>query len=380
MPTVRYIDLFAGIGGFHYGIDRINSARPDEEANTNIADVKNQTIGNQKAFSCVYSNEWNQYASSVYKKHYGKCDTTDITRVTAEDIPDHDLLVGGFPCQAFSMAGKRAGFNDTRGTLFFDVARILKAKRPRYFILENVKGLLSHEHGQTFKTILTVLADFGYNIQWNVFNSRHFGVPQNRERVYIIGNLRGLPRPEILFITGKNGEDIRVGRNDEPETERVIRTRQLGQNGKLTSPIANAIQSTEIPCVIDNAYPNRARVFSKYAPTVRDYGSGGNKMPMVVDHGKAKLTEVANTVDANYFKGLDNHGQRTGIKEGARIRRLTPVECERLQGFPDNYTKYGEGGAEISDSQRYKMLGNAVTTNVVTAVAEAVYKAILKSY
>lgn len=384
---IKFIDLFAGIGGFHYGITRLNSTRQNQENNEDRADLENQTIGDSKPLTCVYSNEWDKYAASVYKKHYGKCDTTDIRTVDARTIPDHDLLVGGFPCQAFSVAGKRAGFNDTRGTLFFDVARILKEKRPRYFILENVKGLLSHENGETIKTIFTVLADFGYVFQWHVFNSRNFGVPQNRERIYIIGNLRGEPRPEILFTSGKVGEDSSTSKSNEPEAERIIRTRQLGQNGKLTSPIANALQASEIPHVIDNSYPKRTRVYDKYTPTIRDYGSGGNKMPMVynpqaviLDKGELKERTDANCIDANYYKGFDNHGQRTGVKEGTRIRRLTPIECERLQGFPDDYTKYGENGEVMSDTQRYKMLGNAVTTNVVTYVAEAVFKAISKSY
>ena len=388
MQAIKFIDLFAGIGGFHYGIlgvDKITTAKisgkiDNKQGNNPYNFIYPTQERRQSDFTCVYSNEWDKYASSVYKKHYGECDTTDITRVRAEDIPDHDLLVGGFPCQAFSLAGKRGGFNDTRGTLFFDVARILKAKRPRYFILENVKGLLSHENGETIKTIFRVLTDFGYDFQWHVFNSRTEGVPQNRERIYIVGHLRGQPRPEILFTSREISTNTSTSTNDEQKAERIIRTRQLGQNGKLTSPIANALQASEIPHVIDNSYPKRTRVYEKYTPTIRDYGSGGNKMPMVVDHGRAKITEIVNTVDANYYKGLDNHGQRTAIKEGLSIRRLTPIECERLQGFPDDYTKYGADGELISDTQRYKMLGNAVTTNVVTIVAEAVYKAILKSY
>ena len=188
--TIKYIDLFAGVGGFRVGI---NKAHPDWE--------------------CVYSNEYDKYANSVYKKHYERCDDRDIRTVKTEEIPDHDLLVGGFPCQAFSVAGKRRGFEDTRGTLFFEIARIAKQKQPRLLLLENVKGLLSHDSGNTFKTILRSLDELGYDCQWQVLNSKDFGVPQNRERVFIIGHLRGTSRPEVFPIRGeyqKNNSGVKV--------------------------------------------------------------------------------------------------------------------------------------------------------------------------
>jgi DNA (cytosine-5)-methyltransferase 1 len=217
---IRFIDLFAGIGGFRYGLEKT------------------------KGYECVYSNEWDKYAAQIYDKHFSKntqplsevikdpqgrnrtpnqdrsdgllprheqrtgdrIDTRDIRTVKSGEIPDFDLLVGGFPCQAFSIAGKRKGFDDTRGTLFFEIARILADKRPRYFILENVKGLLNHDEGKTFQTILGVLTDLGYEYQWQVLNSKNFGVPQNRERVFVVGHLRGEPRPEVFPITGSNPE------------------------------------------------------------------------------------------------------------------------------------------------------------------------------
>ena|SRR3990167_125902 len=156
---MKYIDLFAGIGGFRLGI----GDRGD----------------------CIYSNDNGSAAVRVYKRHFGDIDDRDIKDVA--EIPDHDLLCGGFPCQSFSVAGKSQGFNDTRGTAFFEIARILADKRPRHLLLENVKGLLSHDKGKTFQTILRVLAELGYSVEWCVLNSKDFGVPQNRERVYIIG-------------------------------------------------------------------------------------------------------------------------------------------------------------------------------------------------
>lgn len=157
---MRYIDLFAGIGGFHLAL---------------------------KGHECVYANEWDKNANLVYKEKFGTCDDADIRTINTSEIPDHELLCAGFPCQSFSYAGKRKGMEDTRGTLFFEIARILKDKRPRYFLLENVKGLLSHDSGKTFQTILGVLTDLGYDVEWKVLNSRFFGLPQNRERVFIIG-------------------------------------------------------------------------------------------------------------------------------------------------------------------------------------------------
>ncbi len=165
---MKYFSAFAGIGGFELGIQR---AIPHAE--------------------CVGFSEIDRYAVQVYRQHfpnhkyYG-----DITKISTDSLPDFDCFVGGFPCQAFSIAGKRGGFEDTRGTLFFEIARILRAKQPRFFVLENVKGLLSHNEGNTFRVIIQTLTDMGYCVEWQVCNSKNFGVPQNRERVFIIGHFR----------------------------------------------------------------------------------------------------------------------------------------------------------------------------------------------
>src|SRR3990167_6083062 len=171
---MKYVSLFAGIGGFDLALNRLGH-------------------------ECVYVNEWDKYAAQTYEKNFGhKPDTRSITDVPEGDIPNHDILVGGFPCQAFSIAGKRGGFTDTRGTLFFEIARIVKAKQPRLLLLENVKGLLSHDKGATSYTIISTLDELGYDLQWQVLNSKNHGVPQNRERVFIVGHLRGTPRPEVF--------------------------------------------------------------------------------------------------------------------------------------------------------------------------------------
>ena len=249
--------------------------------------------------TCVGYSEIDKYAADVYSNHYpGAKNYGDITKINAEELPDFDCLVGGFPCQAFSIAGKRKGFEDTRGTLFFDLARILRAKQPRLFVFENVKGLLSHDSGRTFKTIIQTIDELGYDCQWQVLNSKDFGVPQNRERVYIVGHLRGTSRPEVFPITTDDSED---------SNSRII-------GGTLTT---------------------------RYKHSQRE---------------------------GTY---IEEDGNRRG--ESVKIRRLTPRECERLQGFPDNWTAQGTDGA-ISDTQRYKMCGNAVTTNVVQAVFERIDK------
>jgi DNA-cytosine methyltransferase len=287
--------MFSGIGGFELGIQRafndnqrkVSTEQADGGINSNnkFNDVYESTP------SCIGYSEIDKYAIKVYERQFnGHTNYGDATKINPAELPDFDLLVGGFPCQAFSIAGKRNGFNDTRGTLFFDIARILAEKRPRHLVLENVKGLLSHDSGKTFQTILGVLSDLGYRVEWQILNSKDFGVPQNRERVYIVGHLGNVCGQKVFPIR----------------------------------------QSNKAPAEYSRQEPG---LFS-------------------------------GAVDSNYYKGHD--GKRTLIAE-PRIRRLTPLECERLQGFPDNWT------AGESDTQRYKMCGNAVTVNVVEAVMERLF-------
>ena len=326
---LRVFSMFTGIGGFEVGL-----------TNSNLA------------YEMVGFSEVDKYAIQIYNKHFkGIKNYGDATTINETELPNFDLLVGGFPCQAFSVAGKRKGFNDTRGTLFFDIARILRHKKPKHFILENVKGLFSHDSGRTLQTIFRVLSDLGYEYQWEVLNSKNFGVPQNRERVYIIGHLRGTSRSKIFPI----GEI-----KEKSETN-------LMQVGNIDTKGHNSIWG---------------RVYSSegISSTINAHGGGlGAKtglyqVGIIKNRGKIKSRDKATCLDANYYKGLDNHGARTGVKVKqsltsikSQIRRLTPRECERLQGFPDDWT---EG---ISDTQRYKCLGNAVTTNVITAIISRLY-------
>jgi len=318
MTKTKYFSTFTGIGGFELGIGEKGE--------------------------CVGYSEIDPYADAIYKNHYPTHKNYgDITKIKEKDLPDFDLLVGGFPCQAFSVAGKRKGFDDTRGTLFFDIARILKCKRPRLLLLENVKGLLSHENGNTFKTIITTLTKLGYDIQWQVLNSKNHGVPQNRERVLIVGHLRGTPRPKVFPIGGEIETIDRTIFIDESQYRREGKVREY----KGTSPTLNtAGGGGHIPLVVQKPYTQN--------PKMRDY---------------EKRKQVG-AITASVYK-------EPPVVNG--IRRLTPLECERLQAYPDYWTAIGSYydtklcayvAKQISDSQRYKVLGNGITTNVVRDVID----------
>ena len=348
---MRYFSLFSGIGGFELGIEMAQNqtgwegrntgqpncrsggepvsdgpiGRPENSVGVGPTDnflyekqgrKENQLpsgegedcqcakgiVGKPTAV-CVGYSEIDRWADAIYRYHFPDHQNYgDATKIVPHELPDFDFLVAGFPCQAFSIAGKRRGFQETRGTLFFEIARILADKRPRYFFLENVKGLLSHEHGKTFQTILKVLSDIGYLLQWEVLNSKNYGVPQNRERVFIIGHLRGERRPEVFPVGEGNQKNI-------------------GDDGR--NPTAYAIDS--------------------------GCGKGCNRP------GKTNTRTMI--IQKQSCSG---------------IRRLTPRECERLQGFPDDWTAKGidDNGNEIkiSDTQRYKCLGNAVTVNVISEI------------
>lgn len=380
---IKYFSMFSGIGGFEYGIEKatknnhpLPSAEKSDKAgigeesegrgertstergrigvlsgfgelagdrNDNLrSEQRNDSTGPTELnnitneplkWECVGYSEIDRYAISVYRKHYpNHINFGDATRIKPEELPDFDLLCGGFPCQAFSTAGKRRGFDDTRGTLFFEIARIVEAKRPAYLLLENVKGLLNHDKGRTFAVIIETLGRLGYDVQWVVLNSKFFGVPQNRERVFIIGNLRGQPRPQILPF----GKGYR-------ETE--------------TAPqqVSTTITAGDYKLRGNQQYINRER-----RAGYRVYDIDG----------------ISTTLCAT---GGGGEGKNTGlynINGNSEIRRLTPTECERLQGFPDGWTSEGinekDETGKISDSQRYKMLGNAVTTNVIEAVVRRI--------
>lgn len=346
--SIRYFSLFSGIGGFEIGIGKLG-----------------QSVG--------YS-EIDKYAIQIYEKHFNHKNFGDITAINELTIPDFDLLVGGFPCQSFSIAGKRGGFNDTRGTLFFDIARLLKSKQPKFFVLENVKGLLSHDSGRTFKTIISTLDELGYDLQWQVLNSKNFGVPQNRERVFIVGHTRGVTRPEVFpFAEGNSSHDREEGA--PPSKGQRIRGQDISSSitANYYKGAGGSRQMIQVGVIGKDSEATRVYDTAGIARTIKNGGGMGAKTGLyITQRGRGKngggVHKIAPALTGNSYVD-NNHVQG--------IRRLTPIECERLQGFPDNWTQVGiQDGKEviISDTQRYKCLGNAVTVNVIKAIMERLLK------
>ena len=346
---IKVCSLFSGIGGFELGII--------------------DAIGERADF--VAYSEIDKYASAIYQKHFPTHKNYgDITKINEKELPDFELLVGGFPCQSFSIAGKRQGFNDTRGTLFFDIARIIREKQPRLLLLENVKGLLSHEQGATFYTIISTLDELGYDCQWQVLNSKNFGVPQNRERIFIIGHLRGTSRPEV-FPFGASDE-IPIVRSEERASGSGESLQDAESGRGCTSGIKQLNQPKHsndrvygtdgVSPTLNTMQGGRRQPFVKVPEaTKKGYAEAtvGQSINLSVPNSKTRrgrVSDVAQTIDT----GMQQHT----LTKDAKIRRLTPTECERLQGFPDGWT---EG---ISDTQRYKTLGNAVTVNVIKEIVK----------
>lgn len=371
--SMKYLSLFSGIGGFEKGIQQAYDNRRLLQNTTSeiLPNNSSNTESRQTGVTCIGFSEIDKYAIQTYQKHYPThYNYGDITKINADELPDFDLLVGGFPCQAFSIAGKRKGFEDTRGTLFFEIARILKAKQPRLFLLENVKGLLSHDNGNTFRTIVSTLNELGYDLQWQMLNSKNHGVLQNRERVFIIGHLRGTSRPEVFPFTKSTGNDIEVvgELSSETWTKRNESTRRVyGIDG--VAPTIPTAQGGGVMAKI--VIPRNRRtefVESDISSTLTSHYRGapdGDGRPGL-KLAKAVLSPDRTEKRQN-GRRMKEYGEpsfiltsqdRHGVFNGDSIRRLTPTECERLQGFPDGWT-IG------SDTQRYKQCGNAVTVNVI---------------
>lgn len=360
---MRFIDFFAGIGGFRLGME-------------------------MAGHECVGHCEIDKYAEKSYRAMHdvkeGEWFATDIRTVEPSELPEADCYCGGFPCQSFSVAGKRRGFEDTRGTLFFEIMRLARIRKPKYLFLENVKGLLSHDGGRTFRTILNAMDELGYSVEWQVLNSKDFGVPQNRERVFIIGHLRGKSKPKVFPITGSNSKTLKqiVGGQQGNRVYDIS-----GISCTLASQAGGQGAKTGLYIITDDGLHRTKRIKKNITPSLRAEGGGSRpgiwvlatqeiKKPFTINHCVLKETDIVNCLDGNYAKGFDNHGQRTGVIEVReilmpdrfKIRRLTPKECFRLQGFPDEYF---ERAAKVnSDTQLYKQAGNSVTVNVVYEIAK----------
>lgn len=373
---MKFLDLFAGIGGFRLGME---------------------SAGHE----CIGFCEIDKFARKSYKAIHnteGEIELHDITRVTDEfirGIGSVDIICGGFPCQAFSIAGKRKGFEDTRGTLFFEIARFASILRPCLLFLENVKGLLNHNGGDTFKTILSALDELGYNVEWQVLNSKNFGVPQNRERVFIVGHLRGAGTRGV-FPLSKSGQQAtsikeqysntittRYGNSQgagayivESKSQKVrsignIHPSGKGMNGEVYESTGLAPTLTtnkgEGIKIIQRAHGYNQGGEHDIAPTITSNSYQENNLVKIVDfYNKITKDEVGTLTSSG--GGSTVRAGSFGVTDGYRIRKLTPRECWRLQGFPD--WAFDKAQEVNSNSQLYKQAGNSVTVNVIAEIAK----------
>ncbi|ASK14443.1 TPA: DNA (cytosine-5-)-methyltransferase [Bacillus cereus] len=472
--TFKFVSLFSGVGGFEQVINKLGG-------------------------KCVMSSEIDKFANQAYEVLYGHKTVGDVTKVAAGDVPEHDVLVGGFPCQAFSVAGKRLGFDDTRGTLFFEVARIAKEKQPKLLLLENVKGLISHDKGKTLDTIIKTLNDIGYTVDFNVLNSKYFGVPQNRERIFIVGILNGETEPwkiegNNVVTKGKRRistlEGVKTFNFDWPAQDTVTtRLRDILEDEvderyylseEKTARLIAQLEETKVEKRADTepqmvghvdikGHDAIKRVYSAegVSPTLTTMG-GGHREPKIAvlghsgsggqkghiydseglcscltatdykqpkqiavqevrpvltpdciekrqngrrfkendepsftltaqdRHGVAireatkqgyAIAEVGDSINVQFPNSKTRRGRvgkgvaqtletscnQATLTPSYRIRKLTPKECFRLQGFLDSeFDKLV--GAGISNSQLYKMAGNAVTVNVIEAIGTRLLK------
>ena len=308
-PRFRFIDLFAGIGGIR---------------------IPFQELGGD----CVFTSEWDKFAQKTYRLNFGDEPHGDITQINEKDIPNFDVLLAGFPCQPFSQAGLKKGFADTRGTLFFEIERILKEKRPKAFLLENVKQLKGHDRGRTLQVILKHLDDLNYYVKYEVLRAGDFGVPQNRERIYIVGISKdhfNLPEDYEFQFPMPTYQKTRVGNILEQDV-----------NEKFT--------------ISDALWEGHQRRKKEH----QEKGNGFGYSLFNAD------SEYTNTISARYYK--DGSEILIDQGEGKNPRKLTPRECARLQGFPEKFI------IPVSDTQAYKQFGNSVAVPVIREVAKCIVK------
>lgn len=296
-----FIDLFAGVGGIRLAFEGHGG-------------------------SCVFSSEWDKFAQITYRENFGGTPAGDITEVESEQIPEHDILTGGFPCQPFSNAGLKLGFNDIRGTLFYEIARIMDDKKPSMALLENVKGFAGHDKGRTLKTVLETLDDMGYNAEYSVLNAKDFGVPQNRERIYIV----------------------------------ALNREKLGNIG-FTFP-KPSFKETNLGMILEDdvqeKYTLSKKLWDGHQRRLQQHRAKGNGFGYGLFSANSRYT---NTISARYYKD----GSEILVEQkNKNPRMLTPREAARLQGFPDNFK------IPVSDTQAYRQFGNSVAIPVVSAIAK----------
>lgn len=332
MSKLKSIDLFAGIGGIRMGFDR---AFGDE-------------------ISTVFVSEWDEYAKKTYQANF--CDdfdiAGDITKINEAAIPSFDICLAGFPCQAFSMAGKHMGFDDDykgmcRGTLFLDVARICEFHKPKVIFCENVKGLTIHDRGRTFKVICQTFEKLGYKVFYKILNSKDFGVPQNRERIYVVAFRNDIAPDKFIFPEGTDSSKRLIDIQEENPVPAKYYLSDTYMNTLINHKARHAAKG--------NGFGYEIREWDGIAGAIV-CGGMGRERNLVID------TRQKNLVPTTHIKGEIN-------KQG--IRKMTPREWARLQGFPDSFK------LPLADVHLYKQFGNSVTVNVIEAIANAI-KAVLK--
>ncbi|MFB6349987.1 DNA cytosine methyltransferase [Moraxella sp. ZJ142] len=303
--ALKAIDLFAGIGGIRLGFE--------------------QTFGEQIEF--VFASEMDKFAKQTYQANFNELPQGDITQIPACDIPAHDIILAGFPCQAFSIAGRRQGFDDTRGTLFFEVARIAQYHRPKLIFLENVKGFKNHDKGKTFATVKSTLEQLGYHVFADVLNAKNFGIPQNRERIYIIAAAKDF------------ADDLNFSFEQLKTTA-------------MPSKLGDILQKT-----VDDKYTISDKIWLGHQRRKAQHVQKGNGFGYCLFNAQSPYVS---TISARYYKD----GSEILVEQASKNpRRLTPREAARLQGFPDDFV------IPVSDVQAYKQFGNSIAVPVVVALA-----------
>lgn len=307
----KFIDLFCGLGGFRIAFEKVGG-------------------------TCVFSSDIDEHVQKTYAINFGEIPRGDITKIDAKEIPDHDILCAGFPCQPFSIAGRRLGFEDTRGTLFFEVARILKEKKPTGFILENVKGLITHDGGKTLNIILNTIDEIGYDCKYQILNAKDYNVPQNRERWYCIG-IRKDSGIDIENFTFPKKEELKTKLSKIIDQEVDLKDYKISDKCKRNIEMHLAKKNINITpyTLAYDIRPSRCHFVTGDISNclTAKMGTGGNNIPVLVKQN----------------------------------RKLTERECLRLMGFPDNYI-IGNG------AQAYKQIGNSVVIPVVVKLAEELVK------
>ena len=314
LKKYNFIDLFCGIGGFRLAMERYGA-------------------------KCVFSSEWDKEAAAVYEKNFKEKPSGDITKIKERDIPKHDILCAGFPCQPFSISGKQNGFDDTRGTLFFDIARIAKFHKPKVLILENVKNFATHNAGKTLKTVLEVLDNLNYDVYHKVLNASLYGVPQKRERIFILGFKRELKIKTFCFPKGQNASttlrDILI---------KNVEKKLFIKRNDFVFKKDNNLLELKIPG-IKAGKPIRIGICNKGGQGERIYSIDGHAITLSAYGGGA--------------------GAKTGLYlVDNQVRKLAPRECARAMGFPDEF--------EIHEkyNQAYKQFGNSVVVNVIDSILQ----------